>query len=175
MMCPAGGCDVKEQSETHSAREPRVGSPPADTFARLCAGRLVEVRVRRLAEVADLVVLNAGVSEAVRRAGPRAVICADYRVASPVSCEVADGWSRAMRETNSMIERSALLLDPANVTFNLQVERIVRCAGNPLRRLFTSAVELELWMCGSLEEQEHRALRAFLAWPQGAQNSLKQS
>jgi hypothetical protein len=136
-------------------------SEPSSARARV--GRVVEVRVRRLGDVADVESLNSRVFAAMRRAGIGAMICADFRGASPLSREVADAWSRAMREANRSIARSALLIDPANVTFNLQIERIVRCAGNPERRVFADVVDLREWVEGDLTEREREAVRAFFS------------
>jgi hypothetical protein len=127
--------------------------------ARVRAGRIVEVRARRLANRGDVELLDAQVFDAIRSAGPGAVICADYRFVSPLSREVASGLSRGMRVANGGIVRGALLLDPANTMFNLQVERVVRCAGNPARRLFARLEELREWVGGALTESERHALR----------------
>jgi hypothetical protein len=135
----------------------------AKAFARARQGRIVEVRVGRLADLADIDSLNASVFGAMQSVGPGAVICADYRWASPLSRQVAHAWSRAMRIANRSIARSALLLDPSNVLFNLQVERIVHCAGNPTRRLFANIEELRDWVNSDLTEPEREALLAFLS------------
>lgn len=139
------------------------GTTRVQSFARSGVGRIVEVRVRRLAEMAEVESLNAGVLAAVHIAGPGAVICADYRRVSPLQHGIADAWSRAMRKANRSIARSAILVDPTNTMFNLQLERIVRCAGNPRRRFFADLEELHLWLDGDLMEPERQALQAFLA------------
>lgn len=128
------------------------------SLARLRGTRLVEVDVRRLTDVADLESLRADVFAAIRRAGPAAVICADYRWAHPFSRDVAAVWSRAMRAANRGIVRSAGLLDPANAIVNLQIERVVRCAANPARRLFTQLESLRDWVGVVLSEPERQAL-----------------
>jgi hypothetical protein len=132
------------------------------SFARVRAGRIVEVRVGRLARLADVQSLNASFFAAVARGGPGAVICADFRNATPFSGEIANVWSQAMRRANDCIARSALLLDPSNTMFNLQLERVVRCAGNDDRRLFTHADELCNWLNTALTHAEREALRALL-------------
>lgn len=99
----------------------------------------------------------------MRRAGPGAVICADYRNAAPLQYGIADAWSRAMRKANDSIARSAILIDPSNTMFNLQLERVVHCAGNPRRRLFTRREELCNWLDSDLAEPERQGLRAFLS------------
>jgi hypothetical protein len=140
----------------------RDASPTA-SFARLRSARIVEVHVRRLASPEDLGLLDAQVSAAVRRAGPGAVICADHRYASPFSEKVADLWSRNMRGNNRSIGRSALLLSPANTMYNLQVERVVSCAGSSTRRLFADIDELRSWVGDSLPEPEREALRGLFS------------
>jgi hypothetical protein len=75
-----------------------------------------------------------------------AVIFADYRVATPFSQAVADQWSRSMRAFNANLARSAILLDSSNETFNLQIERVVRCAGSAARRCFSDPAELRGWL-----------------------------
>jgi hypothetical protein len=64
-----------------------------------------------------------------------------------------------MRESNRGIVRSGLLIDPANTMFNLQVERVVRCALNPARRLFDNIDELRDWLGTALGESDRGALR----------------
>jgi len=128
----------------------------------LRAGRVVEIRVWRLADAADVQCLNARVFEATQLAGRgKAVICADYRRASPLPRPIASAWSRAMRMANRAIDRSAVLLDPANILFNLQFERMVRCAGNPARRLFMDAGALCEWVGGCLTRVECDSLDRF--------------
>ena len=131
----------------------------APFFARVRAGRIVEVCIRRLADLGEVESLNAEVMASIRRAGPGAVICADHRLVGPLSPEVVDGWARGMRGANSGIARGGLLLDPANTMFNLQVERVVRCAWNPSRRLFADVEALRDWVGAALTEPERTALR----------------
>ena len=154
---PFGGKTVAQPGLTDD--DPRS----APYVARVRASRVVEVHVRRLASVSDVESLHGQVSAAVRRAGPRSVICADHRFASPLSREVADALSRNMRENNGTIVLGALLLDPANAMYNLQLERVVRCAANPARRLFVNVEELRDWVRDALTEPEREALRALFS------------
>ncbi len=144
--------------------ETAIGSRPATSefSARVRVGRLVEMRVRRLTNLADVDAFNASANAAMRLAGPAFVICADHRYASPVSTDLADPWSRAMRSVNRNLGRSAIFLHPANTTFNLQIQRVVRCAGSDARRLFTDRKELLEWLDVLLTEAERAALRTFL-------------
>jgi len=134
----------------------------ARSLARNRVGRVVEVRVRNLSTLADVQAINAQVAAALHRAGPGAIICADHRSASPFSGRVADLWADGMRAANKRISWAALLLDPLNTTFNLQIERVVRCAGSPTRRLVTGLGEMQAWLGGSLSVAEWSAIETFL-------------
>jgi len=136
----------------------------AGAFARVRTGRLVEVRIGRLPGLVDIESLNAAVFSAVRSVGPGAVVCADHRrAASALSREQRDAWSRAMRGANRSVGRSAILLHPENTTFNLQLERIVQCAGHAGRRVLTDCSQLHDWLDGGLTEAERAGLRLFLS------------
>jgi hypothetical protein len=150
---------LKEWGET------RVGicATGAASFARVRVGRIVEVRVGRLAHLTDVESLNAAVFAAVRRAGPGAVICSDHRGATPLTGDVANAWSRGMRKANASIVRGALLLDPSNTMYNLQLERVVHCAGNEDRRLFKDADELYDWLGGNLTEAEREVVQTWVS------------
>jgi hypothetical protein len=133
------------------------------SYVRLRAGRIVELRIRRLASVSQAESLQADIVAAVAQAGSDAIICADYRSTRPMLPEVASAWARAMRQNNGRIVRGGLLLDPSNEIFNLQIERVVRCATNPNRRLFTSADALRDWLSVACREGERKALAEVLA------------
>ena len=148
--------------EKSEERKSGVRTARAGSFAEVCVGRLVEVHVIRLGSLLDVESLNSAVLDAVRRVGPQAVVFADCRMATPLAGEVANAWSQAMRQTNGAIARSAMLLDPSNTMFNLQVERIVQCAGNDKRRLFKDPDELRDWLNATLTETERAALGRLL-------------
>ena len=123
----------------------------------------MEVYVRRLVDVDEVAALKVQVAAAIRRAGPGAVICGDHRFGSPLSSEVADAWSGVMRKNDGHVVRRALLLDPSNAMYNLQLERVVRCAGNDSRRFFTAIDELREWVGEALGGAERLALRDLFA------------
>jgi hypothetical protein len=147
------------------ARALRVGEAEGDaiaSFKTMRAGRVVQIRVRRLTDLTDVERLDEAVGTALRDAGPGASICADYRGTPPVSPAIAKAWANVMRGTNGAVTRSALLIDPRNTLFNLQMDRIVRCTANPARRIFLDVARLGDWMAGVLEESERAAVGAFL-------------
>jgi hypothetical protein len=132
------------------------------SFEAVRSGRVIQLRVRRLLDLEDVERLGDAVVCAIRDAGPGASICADYRRTSPLPPAVAKAWSSVMRATNSALARSALLIEPGNTLFNLQMERIVRCSVNPARRIFSDVVKLGDWMAAVLEESERAAVGSFL-------------
>jgi hypothetical protein len=67
-----------------------------------------------------------------------------------------------MRSENPKIERSAPLLDSSSATFALQVDRMVRQASHPGRRIFRDRAELRDWLQEPLGPDERTALEAFL-------------
>jgi hypothetical protein len=125
-------------------------------------GRIVEVRLRDPLDPSDLEqvaeelgVLAAGLLEPL-------IVLADYRAASPFPQEVGDAWSRAMRRFKGLVERSAVLLDPSNETFNLQFARVVRCAGMKNRCCFEEPAHLRAWLAPALRPYERAKLDELL-------------
>jgi hypothetical protein len=120
--------------------------PPEPFIVKSVVGRLVELQVFELALPEDVAVLNAALLAAVSSFATSVVLLADHRRARPFPHEVGDAWSRGMRMANPRVIRSGILLDPANETFNLQMARVVRCAGSPRRRWFDVPSDLRAWL-----------------------------
>lgn len=140
-------------------------APTAPPFAQLRVGRLIEVRPPPgLVSLVDVEVFVADVLAAMRRAGGQALLCSDYRRGAPLLPEVTGPWSHAMRQSNEYLIRSAVLVDPANTMFNLQIERVVRCSDDRgLRRIFTDRARLGEWMSEAATDAERQAIDAFLS------------
>jgi hypothetical protein len=153
---------VEHSGERESAIRASSASRES-AFDAVCVGRLVNVRIARLTSLADVESLGVAVFSAILRAGPDAVLCADVREVPPLTREVASAWSRGMRKTNGHFARAALLLEPSNTILNLQVERVVSCAGDETRRLFTEPMELREWLRVALTNTECDALGALCA------------
>ncbi len=132
------------------------------SFVRGRTGRIIEVRISHLTDVVEVEKLELELAAAVGHAERGAVICADCRNGRPLSPQIAKAVSRAMNRTNQIVTRSALLLDPSNELFNLQMQRIVRCSFNPERRVFRNVKELQSWIGTDLAPFENEALAAFL-------------
>jgi hypothetical protein len=130
---------------------------------RSSVGRVVALRIRRLRHVEDVHCLTRLLHEAARDVGTDTIIFSDCRRTMPVPQEVADEWSRHMREFNKRLARTGILLDRENETFNLQLERVVRCAGNPVRRVFYDPRELREWLSHALTAAEMSLIDELLA------------
>jgi hypothetical protein len=141
----------------------RVLGRRASSFARVREGRIVEIRVRSLIDLDDLAFFCANAGSTIRSAGPRAIVCADHRCATPLSHEVADEWSRRIRRGDpANTKTSAILLDPANTIYNLQVERVMQCAGKEVQ-LFPVLDELTEWLGARLTDPEKATVRELFA------------
>lgn len=133
------------------------------TTVALSVGRLLEIRVvtpiRSADDVEELAEILwsqlAGCKE-------RVVICADYRNLDLLAPDRAEEWGALMTSVSRLFERSAILLDPAKATANLQMQRIIDGVGNPTRRAFTDEKALQRYLRGILNEDERYRLASFL-------------
>lgn len=143
-----------------------MGADPASSSSNVMAWlrgrRLVEARPWQRMDRADLQAFDQQIGDAVRCAdGP--LLYADYRHASPVVPAVGRQWSGAMRRANGKVLRTAILVNPANLLFNLQLYRWVECTHNPMRRIFADRDELYAWLAVGCSEQEQCVLKDILA------------
>jgi hypothetical protein len=126
-------------------------------------GRLIEVRVvppltleeatRFMQEVVRLTSLHTG----------KIVACTDLRTGTrTVDPNTIDFLAGIMRAENPRLERNALVVTPAAATFMLQMERMVKTAGTPVRRIFRTRGEAEAWLGEVLTGAERARVRVFL-------------
>jgi hypothetical protein len=140
-----------------------AGSDLVPFTVRPSVGRLVALRVRRLRHLEEVHALTRMLHDAARDVGCGTIIFSDLRRAMPLPQHVADEWSRDMREFNKRLSRTGMLLDRDNETFNLQLERVVRCAGHPLRRVFYDGRDLREWLSRALGAVEMSLVDELLA------------
>lgn len=142
-----------------------IERPTPPYVVRHIAGKLLGIRTgepRTLAEWLSLAGSFRRVADEVP--GP-IVVCADLRRLQWMSEEVASALLVGCVQLNPRILRSALML-PGNVpTLRLQLERLLRQAGNPARRLCLDSAEVKAWLTSSLSAAEQRGLAEFLAVP----------
>jgi hypothetical protein len=86
----------------------------------------------------------------------------DWRRCPVMSPTAADRIAARIASNNARTDRSAALLRRDSPTATLQVQRVIREAGQADRRLFFDAEELIGWLDESLTDIEGRRLREFL-------------
>jgi hypothetical protein len=144
-------------------REARAVPSSAHRYVQT-VGKLVTIRIGRIATVADVASVQTDIVRAIHRAvGPSCVICSDCRAAAPFPPDVVDAWSRSMRENNHRFERAAMLVDANSAMFSLQAARAVRCAGKSERHIFTDPDAVLGFLDAALTDIERFELRRFLA------------
>jgi hypothetical protein len=128
-------------------------------------GRLITYRV--VPPVDDRNATRAAVllRTAIVAIGGPVVICADLTEARTFAAETAAQFVALMKADNPKLERSALLLSEASATLVLQIERMVREAASPARRVFLDRQLLRGWLHLVLSQDEGVALEEFLAAP----------
>ncbi len=91
------------------------------------------------------------------------VVVTDLRAARTFSPATTERFSALMKSDNPKIFRSALLLDPDDATLGMQIQRMLKEAGNPARRVFSDTRDLIAWLDPDLTDGERSALDAFFA------------
>ncbi|GAC1353047.1 MAG: hypothetical protein NVSMB1_22220 [Polyangiales bacterium] len=141
-------------------------SPPGEVpfTVEMKIGRLVEMRFNASIWTQDDVrAFSEVLVPACGGAGPNFVICVDYRRARLFAPELVDKWAALMKLVHPRMDRAAVLLDPHNALFNLQLQRVVAEAGSTSRRAFFDAAELQAWLSGVLSFAERARLTLFLS------------
>ncbi len=124
-------------------------------------GRLVEARLFQLQNAEEVAIFQAAMRDVFRKAGPKSVVCADWRPAGVLAPDVAEGISSLLRVGNAFFERSAILLGQDQALFGMQVERVVREANNPARRTFRDPLKMRKWLAEVLDAEEVRRMNDF--------------
>ena len=125
-------------------------------------GKLLEIQVANLASLEEMNQFRTQVMEAVVHAPGKAVAVVDLRQPRIFAPEVASALEEMLKRANPKIDRSAVLLARDHAVFSLQLERIIRDAGNPSRRTFRDADQLKAWLKDALTVPEQVRLDRFL-------------
>ena len=140
--------------------------PPSSSYTlQTRVGRLIEARVLRLADRAEA----DGYAERLRQetAGhPQqrpAVLLADHRPVRVYPPPVTDRLVELFQVMNTRLERIAILVSPTNATLLLQLERLVREARFPMRRVYREPEGAIEHLSDALDAPELARARAFLA------------
>jgi hypothetical protein len=128
-------------------------------------GRLITYRVVPPVDDSNATRAATLLRTAIVAIGRPVVLCADLTEARTFAAGTAEQFVALMKSDNPKLERSALLLSEASATLVLQIERMVREAGSPARRVFLDRQELRGWLHLVLSQDEGVALEEFLATP----------
>ncbi|MDP3276935.1 MAG: hypothetical protein Q8Q09_17180 [Deltaproteobacteria bacterium] len=141
-----------------------MADPPLFTVTRR-VGRLIEARVFSLKTGDDVSAYGAAIAACVASApfGVSPILCADHRPVRVYAAPAADGLTALFAHNNSRLARAGLVLDRANATLWLQLDRIVREAKYDRRKVFADANAAALFLDESLDDAERARVRAFLS------------
>ena len=93
----------------------------------------------------------------------KVVFVVDLTGCTVLAPDIADKFLAMMRADNPRVERTAYLLPPQHALIGLQVERLIRDAGSPVRRTFRDFALAEAWLSSILNPREQDGLHRFLS------------
>ena len=125
-------------------------------------GRLIELRMVAMDSVSDWLAYWRRVAALVSELRGQVVSCVDLRALHSIPKEIAVPMLESMRENNSRVARTALLLPTQRTVLRLQFERMFAAVVNPNRRICSDAAEAKAWLCSHLNKQEMSRLDEFL-------------
>lgn len=126
-------------------------------------GRLVELQTIAPVSLEDV---DASIAHFVRiftALSTRVVACVDLRRSPVLDKEASARFLDLLKRDNPRIERSALLVAPGTATLALQVDRMIREANNPARRMCRSLRDVEDFLHPVLNVEEKARLASFLS------------
>jgi hypothetical protein len=125
-------------------------------------GRLIVTRLSVLRDPKEVGRVQLAIKRAIEETRNKAVICSDWRSIDIFAPAVADAVLEMLNVTNREVLRGGILMNAEKATFSLQVERVLRDAGNPGRKCFREKGSLLHWLGASLDTAEVEAARSFL-------------
>ena len=137
-------------------------SPGPNFTVERHVGRVIEARVFSLRTSADVDAYRDALRVAILHAPqPRIFICADHRAVPIYPPEAAAHLVKMFTGFNPRLENAGLLVSPTNAIMVMQIERIVREAGDTKRRVFTRAPDWYTFLAEKMTDEERAQLRAF--------------
>jgi hypothetical protein len=127
-------------------------------------GRLLEARISSPIALPEVAAFGKRLVQLLTPTRGQVVICTDIRRANVFPPEVADAFVGLMKSDNPRLERSAFLVGESAM-FGLQVERMLRDAGNPARKSFRDRAVLAAWLGELLDAKERARLAQYLEEP----------
>jgi hypothetical protein len=123
-------------------------------------GRLVEVRLASPLDVSDVQRFVQDMTAVMEKVKGKYVGVVDMLDAYVFPANVADMLSKLLSGAATRVERTAMLIGSSAV-FGLQVERVIRDANNPNRRVFRITRELTSWLNEVLTPAERARLERY--------------
>jgi hypothetical protein len=123
--------------------------------------KLVEIRIWSPVSVAETVAWAVEHERVIASVRGRYVCFVDLVDATVFPPECVDAYVATMRDEPRLL-RTGTLLNPSP-TFGMQIQRMIRDAGNPDRRVFRDPLELESWLGAVLTIPERARLRSLVA------------
>lgn len=123
-------------------------------------GRLVEVRLASPLDVSDVQRFVQDMTAVMEKVKGKYVGVVDMLDAHVFPANVADTLSKLLSGAATRVERTAMLIGNSAV-FGLQVERVIRDANNPNRRVFRVTRELTSWLNEVLTPAERARLERY--------------
>jgi hypothetical protein len=124
---------------------------------------LIAIRTHDVRSRADVVSMNAAVAAIIASAAGSITICADHRLLRVLSEDAASALLDGLRQVNTKIVRSALLLPRHDPGLRLQIERLLREAQSTSRRICLDAADVRAWLHPCLDAASQVAVQAFLS------------
>ena len=114
-------------------------------------GRLIEVVAKSPLAMEDVEQANVRMAEILAAQKEPAVVCGDYSRARVMPAQQLKRLSEVFARHSPRIERSGVLVAPDSDVALIQMERVITLAGDPRRRAFRDARELETWLSEFLD------------------------
>jgi hypothetical protein len=134
-------------------------------------GRLVELRVESPVTYEELLEFHDTQAKVCKPIQGQIAVCTDLVGATVFTQPVTQRWMAIIKQDAPIVDRNAVLLGEGAV-FSMQIERIIRQAGQPNRKTFLAPTELATWLGEILTVRERTRLESFLR--EGAESRARQ-
>jgi len=124
-------------------------------------GRLIELRVESPVTYEELLEFHERLANVCKPIEGQIVICTDLVGATVITQQVTQRWTSIIKQDAPIVERNAVLVGEGAV-FSMQVERIIRQAGQSNRKAFLSPTDLVAWVADILTVRERARLEYYL-------------
>lgn len=121
----------------------------------------MELRPEGLYSLDDLARLIGALGQLQRELPGPSIYCVDWRRLRVLSPDVATALANGMREGNSRSLRSAALIG-SHATLALQLDRVIREANHPSRRIFREPEPMLAWLGEVMTRAEFVRAREFI-------------